>query len=292
MKRKRKKFGDRKEGRLLHSIPAYNRIIPFFLPTRAGSSVYFEETVRIDEIDDFLRSLRVQGYGGIDMMHYAIACYLHTLAMYPGINRFVAGQRIYARNTIDVGMTVKRGMALDSGETTIKICFEPNDTLIDVYNKMNEQIKQIKNSPESNGTEVVARVLCSFPRFITRFLAGLIKFGDYYDILPVKLIDASPFHASLMITNLASLGIGPVYHHLYEIGNIPVFLGIGSKKHVYELNSEGKPESAWYMTYKFVVDERIVDGAYYAAFFRELKETFLHPNVVMEKPKNVLEDWY
>ena len=136
MKRKRKKFGDRKEGRLLHSIPAFNRIVPFFLPTRAGSSVYFEETVRIDEIDEFLRSLRVLGYGGIDMMHYAIACYLHTLAMYPGINRFVAGQKIYARNTIEVGMTVKRGMALDSGETTIKICFEPNDTLIDVYNNL------------------------------------------------------------------------------------------------------------------------------------------------------------
>ena len=63
--------------------------------------------------------------------------------MRPGINRFVAGRRIYARNNIEVVLTVRRSMSTTSNEMTIKAVFAPTDTIFDVYRKMNEKIDEI-----------------------------------------------------------------------------------------------------------------------------------------------------
>ena len=54
------------------------------------------------------------------------------VSMRPGINRFVAGRRIYARNNIEVVLTVRRTMSTTSNETTIKAVFAPTDTEVDV----------------------------------------------------------------------------------------------------------------------------------------------------------------
>lgn len=46
-------------------------------------------------------------------------------------------------------------------------------------------------------------------------------------MLPRKLIDLSPFHTSLFITNLASINTSFIYHHCYEFGTTSVFLCMG-----------------------------------------------------------------
>ena len=41
---------------------------------------------------------------------------------------------------------------------------------------------------------------------------------------------------------------------------------------------------------KFALDERIVDGFYYAAFFKQYKRLMLHPEVLDRPPEEVLQD--
>ena len=290
MAQKRHRFGDRKEGRLLRSLPGYSKFIPFIMPQRNDRSIHYEESFEITELDRRLRKLRVEGFKGIGMLHFLIAAYIRCISMLPGVNRFVVGRRIYARNNIEIIMTVKRSLTLDATETSIKVQFEPTDTIFDVYRKMNEKINEIKTSDDSNNTEEVADFFARMPRFLIRFAIMLLRIGDYFGILPQSLLNASPFHGSMIITDLGSLRIGPVYHHIYNFGTLPVFIAFGSKYHKYEINSKGQVVDNKYIDTKLVLDEGIVDGHYYAQLLQAMRYMFQHPEIVETPPTKVNED--
>ena len=286
----KRRLGDRKEGRLLHSLPAFSKFIPYIMPVRNDALNYYEESFEVSAVDRRLRQLRVAGYKGIGILHFMIATYIRTVSMLPGVNRFVVGRRIYAREGIDVVMTVKRSLTLDASETTIKVHFEPTDTIFDVYQKLNEKIDEIKASDGNNNTEDVAEALCRAPRFLLRFAITLLRILDYFGLLPESLTEASPFHGSMIITDLGSLRIGPIYHHIYNFGTLPVFIAFGAKRHAYELNRRGEMEDRKYLDCKFTLDERTVDGHYYAQFLQANRYIFQHPEILEVPPTKVVED--
>ena len=288
----RRRFGDRKDGRLLRSLPAFSKFIPFIMPTRNDASNLYEESMEVSVVDRRLRKLRVDGYKGIGMLHFLIAAYIRLISMLPGLNRFVVGRRIYARHDICVVMTVKRALSVDATETTIKVYFEPTDTIFDVYRKMNEKIEEIKASDENNNTEAVAEAICRLPRILLRLTIQILRIMDYFGWLPESLTDASPFHGSMIITDLGSLRIGPIFHHIYNFGTLPAFIAFGAKHHVYELDRHGNMVDNKYIDMKFTLDERTVDGHYFAQAFQAWRYLFLHPEILETPPTRVVEDIY
>lgn len=290
MSKYKRRFGDRKEGRLLRSLPAFAKSVPFIMPTRNDACNQYEESFEVSDVDRRLRKLRVDGYKGIGILHFIIAAYIRGVSMLPGMNRFVVGRRIYARDNIEVVMTVKRSLAIDATETTIKVVFEPTDTIFDVYRKMNEKIDEIKTVEGNNNTEDVAEAMCKVPRFLLRFALTILRIMDYFGWLPQSLLDASPFHGSMIITDLGSLRIGPIYHHIYNFGTLPVFISFGAKRHAYELDRHGNMVDRKYVDCKFVMDERTVDGHYYAQFLQAFRYICQHPEIVETPPSKVVED--
>ena len=290
MSKYKRRFGDRKEGRLLRSLPAFAKFVPFIMPTRNDACNQYEEAFEVSDVDRRLRKLRVDGYKGIGILHFIIAAYIRGVSMLPGMNRFVVGRRIYARDNIEVVMTVKRSLAIDATQTTIKVVFEPTDTIFDVYRKMSEKIDEIKTVEGNNNTEDVAEAMCKAPRFLLRFALTILRIMDYFGWLPQSLLDASPFHGSMIITDLGSLRIGPIYHHIYNFGTLPVFISFGAKRHAYELDRHGNMVDRKYVDCKFVMDERTVDGHYYAQFLQAFRYICQHPEIVETPPSKVVED--
>ena len=288
----KRRFGDRKEGRLLRSLPAFAKFIPFIMPTRNDACNQYEESFEVTDLDRRLRQLRVAGYKGIGFLHFIIAAYIRGVSMLPGINRFVVGRRIYARDNIEVVMTVKRSLSVDATETTIKVVFEPTDTIFDVYRKMNEKIDEVKTADGNNNTENVAETLCRAPRFLLRFALTILRIMDYFGWLPEKLVEASPFHGSMIITDVGSLRIGPIYHHIYNFGTLPVFIAFGAKRHAYEIDRHGQVVDHKYVDCKFTMDERTVDGHYYAQFLQAIRYIFAHPEILEAPPTRVVDDVY
>ena len=232
----KRRFGDRKEGRLLRSLEPFYKFTPYIMAKKNDACNCFADSVEISDIDRWLREKRLEGYKGMGMLHLFIAGYVRTVAHCPGLNRFVSGQRIYARNNIEVVMTVKRALTTEAPETTIKIIFEPTDTVFDVYRKLNEKIDEIKANDGENNTEQVAGALIKAPRLLLKFVIWVLNGMDYFGLLPQSLLDASPFHGSMIITDLGSLGIPPIYHHLYNFGNLPLFIAFGAKHRRVELD--------------------------------------------------------
>ena len=286
----RRRRGDRKEGRLLRKLPGFNKFIPYIMPQRNDRCVEYEESYEVSEVDRMLRKLRVEGYKGIGILHFMIASYIRLISMLPGLNRFVVGRRIYARNNIEIVMTVKRTLSVESTETTIKVVFEPTDTILDVYRKMNAKIDEIKSSDENNGTEDFADTIARLPRFLIRFAIAILRMMDYFGWIPQSLLDVSPFHGTMIITDLGSLRIGPVFHHIYNFGTLPAFVAFGAKRHAYELNRHGQMVDKKYVDCKYVLDEGIVDGYYYAHALQAYRYMFEHPEILLSPPSRVIED--
>ena len=94
----------------------------------------------------------------------------------------------------------------------------------------------------------------------------------------------------MFITSMGSLGIPPVFHHLYDFGNIPVFLSFGAKYKKTSFKADGTPVQLKYIDYNIVCDERICDGFYLASSFKLFKTYFRNPHVLDQKPETVLHD--
>ncbi len=287
-KKRRRRFGDRKEGHRLRSIDPISYVSPFIMSTRCGSTNMISDRIDMAPIEKYLREKKQQGHA-ITLMHVLIAAYVRTVATYPGINRFISGQRAFARHGIEVMLTIKKEMSLESPETVVKAFFAPDDTIYDVEAEFTRLITLYR---EENGSALdgVAKLLKKVPRFLLRGVVGFLKFLDYYGWLPRFLTKVSCFHGSFFITSMGSLGIPPIYHHLYEFGNVPTFMSFGAKQRRNVLLDDGTVKREQYVDFTIVMDERICDGFYYASALKHLKRILKNPYVLDNRPEQVIED--
>jgi hypothetical protein len=113
---------------------------------------------------------------------------------------------------------------------------------------------------------------------------------DYFGIMPRALAKISPFHGSMIITSMGSLGIPAIYHHLYDFGHLPIFVSYGKMYSKKVTLPDGTKENHHFVTFKVVTDERICDGFYYASAFKQMMRYLNHPEVLDLIPETVVED--
>lgn len=287
---KKRRFGDRKDGRRVRTMSPMSYVIPYIMRTRNDAQNQIADTIDITEADKFLREMRAKGYKSISVLHVFIAAYIRAISMRPGINRFCSGQKIYHRNTIEINMAVKKEMSLDAPDTMIKVRFEPTDTITDVYEKFNAVVEKATAEGSNTDFDKTARWLTRLPGILFRGTVRLLEFLDYHGWLPQALLDVSPFHGSMIITSMGSLGIPPIYHHLYNFGNLPVFISYGLKYHKNVMNANGAVERRTMIDVKVVTDERICDGLYFASALKLIRKFVASPALLTTPPETVIED--
>ena len=139
----KRRFGDRKEGRLLRSLPAFSKFIPYIMPTRNDACNSIQTTFEISKVERYIRQKRAEGMESFGLTHVLLAAYVRCIAKYPGVNRFFSGQRVYQRDDdVQFTMTIKKDMRTDGEETTIKLHLKPTDTTKEVYEKLNDLIDE------------------------------------------------------------------------------------------------------------------------------------------------------
>ncbi len=156
--------------------------------------------------------------------------------------------------------------------------------------KIGAEIERNKAANADNHTENTANFLIKIPRPFLRLAIRFILWLDYHGRMPASLLRASPFHGSLFITDLGSLGVSPVFLHLYNIGNIPLFLAFGAKRKEYELDAGGNVVARKYIDYTINLDERIADGYTFALVFRYLRQYLRNPRLLEKPLEKIVED--
>ena len=284
-------WGDRSDGRRVRTLPPMAQVSPYIMVNRNESSNLFTESFEITHIDRYIRQKRREGLTNFGIIHVMLAAYCRGMCKFPAINRFLSGQKVYSRGEdIQFCLTVKKEMTVDAPDTVIKVHLSPRDTSIDVYNKLQAAVEEVKNTPLDSGMDNTAGALAMIPGVVLKFVVWLLKLMDYFGLLPKFLLEISPFHGSVFFTSMGSLGIPPIYHHLYDFGNLPVFGAFGCKRRALEVLEDGTVVQRKYIDCKFTLDERTVDGYYYAAFFKHYKRIMAHPETLDNSPEEVLKD--
>ncbi len=294
MEKRKRRLGDRPDGRKLRTIAPMSRLESFLMPKRIGAQNLIQAKVDVTNAYDYIHKKRREGLKGFGMLHLLVAAYTRTITEYPAINRFINGLQVYARNNVEVVMCVKTKMTTEAPDTMVKFYPELTDTAAEVFEKINKVVLENKvpegEEMQESSFDKTARILNYIPRTLLRIVVWLLKVMDFLGILPKFLLGVSPFHGSIILTSMGSLGIPPVFHHLYNFGNLPVFLAYGTPYSEYVLKANAQTEKRRFVDINISTDERICDGFYFAAAWKYMLGILQNPSVLDTPPESIKED--
>jgi hypothetical protein len=282
-------LGDRYDGWRVRKVDALFSVAPFILTKRVDSEVLFEVEIPIDKVEEFIRSQK-SNIPDLSVMHIIMASLVRLISQRPYINRFIVFNKIFARNHVNLSLAIKRSMSDAGEETVIKPYFLPTDTLEDIVIKTRTELENNQTVGQENSSDAISKILGFLPDFLLRSVVYLIKKMDHVGIMPKVFFQASPFHTSMFLTNLGSIGIESIYHHLYEFGTCSIFAAMGKKSKRNVINNDGTHQAQKTMKLKFVLDERICDGFYYASSMRMLEKILSNPSMLLLPPEQVIVD--
>ena len=275
----------RADGYRIRTNDAMYELVPYIMPYRYDASNSVTVDIDLDLMQDYIRKCRKKG---INMSHMSIiiAGALRIASQNPFLNRFVMNRKIYARNHFCVSfVTLQPGKTSD---TVNKLYFNLDDDIFTVNRKVQEAIERTQQPTSQNALDKLMASLVRLP-FLVGAVVGVLKFIDKYFTLPFSIINISPFHTSLFITNLASIRTNAIYHHLYEFGTTGIFISMGQPEKRIEKNGETVEEKK-IMPLGIVTDERIANGHYYGRCFRELNRYYKNPELLEVPPEQVVRD--
>ena len=278
-------FGYRSDGRKLKSIPPFFKIIPQVMKTRGDSQVYYSYDMPIKAMDEYISKKSEEGIR-ISYMNIIYAAMVRLISQRPQLNRFIMNGRTYARKDIEISLAIKKSLTDDGDETTIKLPFTGNENIFEVKEKLDKVIAENKDVSTTNDTDILATALSFIPTFLLKIAVSFIMFLDKHGMLPKFVIKASPFHTSAFLTNVASLGIDAIYHHLYDFGTTGLFLAMGKKKKDFIYDDETIKEEKC-ISLAFVCDERICDGYYFANSVKMFNRLLKKPELLEENVEKV-----
>lgn len=271
-------FGFRSDGKRVKNQSLLFRIIPHIMRTREDSQVFFSQDVQIKYMDAYINKKAEEGIK-ISYMHIIYAAIIRTIKERPWLNRFVIDGRTFDRNDIFISLTIKKNFDDNAPETVVKLKFTGKETILDIKEKLEEAIQKNKDIKAENNMDKFVFALGKTPNLILKIVIGFFKLLDKYGLLPKKIIELSPFHTSAFLTNVGSLGIDAIYHHLYNFGTTSLFFAMGKKKKDFIHEDEEIIEEKC-ISIAFVGDERICDGYYYANSFKLFNKYIKKPELL------------
>lgn len=284
-------FGRRPDGRRLKGIDPIVQITPYLMPMRCDAQVFLEHKLDYEMLSRYIARKGAEGQK-VTFMQLIVAAYVRGISQHPEINRFIKNKQYYSRNNLSVSFTLlKDSQNHDSPESTVRIEFDPSDTLFDVRDRMIAAV-EANRGESSDGDAFVDKLaggLLAVPG-LANLVVGLVRLLDRYGLAPGALVKELPFYSSMFITNNASIGLHHVWHHIYNFGTVSAFFGMGSILKEATVDPEGKTRMKRWLPIGVTVDERVTSGAHYAAFFADVVRCLNHPELMETPPESVRYD--
>ena len=271
----------RADGKRVRKADPMYTVVPYIMDKRNDAMNMTTVDIPVEPIQDYINAKRKEG-NRLSHMSVVTAAYLRTVYEFPLLNNFIVNKKIYTHKEFKVAMVVLKSLATEE-ETMSKVKFELDDNVFEVNEKMNAYVEDNRKASTVNNTDKMISFLVSLPG-VCNIAVGLFKLLDRYGLLPKFITDLSPFHASLTITNLASIRTNHIYHHIYNFGTTSVFIAIGKNREVPK-KKNGEIVFEKCMPLGVVMDERICSGLYFAKAFRAFRNYLENPSVLEEKPE-------
>ena len=282
-------FGHRPDGKRLSKLDPIVQITPYLMPMRCGAQVFLEHKADYEKLSRYIVRKGQEGQK-ITFMQILVAAYVRAVSAHPEVNRFIFNKQYYARNNCSVSYTVlKDPQNTDSPETTVRILFDLTDTIFDVRDRMNDSVEKSRATEDGDFVIRLARGVLSVPGLAT-LIVGLVRLLDRYGIAPGILMKELPFYSGMFITNNGSIGLHHPLHHIYNFGDVSLFIGMGSLLKEAFVEPDGRTRMRRWLPLGITADERVCSGAHYAGFFFDVMHYLDHPEELEVPPESVRFD--
>ena len=282
-------FGRRPDGRRVKKIDPIVQITPYLMPMRCDAQVFLEHKADYEKLSRYIVRKSQEGQK-ITFMQIIVAAYVRAISNNPEVNRFIFNKQYYARNNCSVSYTVlKDPQNTDSNETAVRILFDLTDTIFDVRDRMNDAVEKSRATEDGDFVIKLAHAVLSIPGLAT-LVVGTVRLLDRYGLAPSILMKELPFYSGMFITNNGSIGLHHPMHHIYNFGNVGLFIGMGSIQKEAYVEPDGKARMRRWLPMGITADERVCSGAHYAAFFFDVMRLLEHPEELENPPEHVRFD--
>lgn len=231
--KKKKKRGDRRDGRLVREADSMHKFAGFLLPNRCDNEAVMSELVDMSAVEEFVKKKNADSPDfKYTMFHVICAAVAKVLYDRPKMNYFYAGNRLYERNEISFSFVVKRQFNDMSSEALAIIKLDKDSdvsSLEQIYGKVKKFVTHVRSENKTDGTTDIISVLVKSPRPIMKFIISMLNFLEARDWLPNDLVEFDPYHSSVFISNTGSIKLFRTVSSSYELGDELVFHSRGRK---------------------------------------------------------------
>ena len=283
MKEEKRRHGDRRDGALLRDLDAMHFIMPVIYPNRCDNEAFISERIDMRPLSQWLEKKNAENPDfHYTMFHVIVAAILKTILLRPKMNRFIANRNLYQRNRLSAAFVVKKQFADDGAEALAFVYAEPNDTVESIHEKIRQQVQSCRSEKLDPSSESM-NIVSSLPRWLGHGIARFAVWLDRHGWCPNAFIASDPYYASVVLSNLGSIGLKSGYHHLTNWGTNSIFCAVGERKMRPYCCEDGTTEMRESVELGLTIDERIADGYYYSGTVRLLKKLLEEPEL-LEKP--------
>jgi hypothetical protein len=269
----------RADGDLVKDGTDLRRMMPYIMRTRNDSVVYFEQRIDVRNAERFVRAFnQAHPETRATLFHVVMWAARGGVAEFPGLNRFVAGGRLYQRKGIWISYSAKQRMKKGAPLLVLKRRFEPDETFAAMVAAMSAQLQSAKFGGEKASVDGEMRVILALPGFLRRAVMLVYRVLEANGMFPAFFVDNDALYSSVFLTDLGSLGMDPAYHHLYEYGTIGIFGALGrARTELIGDPNTGRMERRRIAVLRWSFDERVEDGLYAGYGLKHMKKLVEDP---------------
>ncbi len=283
-KKERRRFGDRKDAKLVRELDGMHLIIPMIFPNRTDNEAFVTERIDLTNAAAYLDKRNAENTDGYkyNIFQLIVTTMIRTVTLRPHMNRFICNKNLYQRNHITAAFTMKKKFSDEAGEALAKIHGQPDSTIFTIHEEMRAQVMDCKQG-KNDATSDVMDMFLKFPRWLTKIVARFFCWLDRHGWVPNSISATDPYYASVLLSNLGSIKLHSGYHHLSNWGTTSVFVIVGERKKRPFYNDDGSYEMKDSIDLGLTVDERISDGYYFSKTIRLMKHLLENPEL-LEQP--------
>ena len=276
-----KKWGDRRDGKLLRDIDSMHYIMPLMYPNRCDNEAFVSEQIDLTRANAYLAKKNADNPEyRYNLFQLIVTALLKTITLRPKMNYFIANYNMYERNEVSAAFTIKKIFADNGGEALAFLHSKPTDTLDTVHDEIYRQVSFCREDGNKDPSTESMDMLQKLPLFLKKWLGRGARFLDRRGWMPKSVVATDPYQSSCVIANLGSIKLHSGYHHLTNWGTTSVMCIIGEKKPRPFYDELGNMEMRDSVDLGLTIDERVADGYYYSGTIRLLRHLLENPELL------------
>ncbi len=277
--KKKKRLFDRRDGVRIKKTPIINRLMSGLYPNRCDCEIssirYFDITKLMEYIDRY-------NLTHPDEPLKFFQCFVTILARVINerryLLRFIANKKIYEHDEIKISFIAKKKFEDCGEEQVITYLAKPEHNVLDVGRYINKEVNALRSESVDKNRPPKPSDIQNIPDFFVHIFTAFLRFMNkhFARFMPKMAMREDPSFSTALVSNLGSIGLDAIYHHLNNYGSCSMMFTLGVIKFE-EHNIDGLRKYKTLIDISSIFDERIADGYYFARTFDLINQYLKHP---------------